>query len=92
MDTFWTLFKENIIIQASLALMFGATACYLYAAQLPVPMELVALLSVILGYFFGSKTQNAVLKAQLAQRTEEPVEDPRIEGLIDQAKDTRNYE
>jgi len=64
-DTFWQLFKENVIIQAVLALMFGATACYLYAAEIPVPMELVALLSVILGYFFGSKTQNAVFKAQI---------------------------
>jgi len=89
METFWTLFKENVIIQAVLALMFGATACYLYAAQIPVPMELVALLSVILGYFFGSKTQNAVLKSQLKAASGEAIEDPRIEGLIDQAHDAR---
>jgi uncharacterized membrane protein AbrB (regulator of aidB expression) len=63
-DTFWTLFKENVIIQALLALMFGATICYMYIAQLGVPMELVALVSVIIGYFFGSKTQQAVLKSQ----------------------------
>jgi len=89
METFWTLFKENVIIQAVLALMFGATVCYMYTAQLPVPMELVAILSIIIGYFFGSKTQNAILKAQLPAPPDESIEDPRIEGLIDQAHDAR---
>jgi len=90
-DTFWTLFKENVIIQAVLALMFGATVCYMYIAQLPVAMELVAILSIIIGYFFGSKTQNAILKAQLPAPPDQGCPDPRIEGLIDQERDTRDY-
>lgn len=92
MDKFWELFKENVIIQGILALMFAATACYLYAAQIPVPMELVALLSVILGYFFGSKTLNAVIKSRIREQGEEYLQDPRIEGLIDQARDAQDYD
>jgi hypothetical protein len=88
-EQFWQLFKENIIIQAVLALMFGGTACYLYAAQHPVPMELVALLSVILGYFFGSKTQSAALKGQIDQIKVLLEQDPRLEGILEQARDAR---
>jgi hypothetical protein len=56
MDKFWELFAESVIVQAFLAAMFGVTLCALYLGSKPVPLELVALESVILGYYFGGKT------------------------------------
>lgn len=62
METFWTLFRESVILQAILALMFGGTVCYMFATHQEVPGELLTLLGTIVGYYFGSKTQAAALK------------------------------
>jgi hypothetical protein len=58
-DRFWELFAESVIIQAVLALLFGVTVCAMYLRGQAVPTELVALLSAIIGYYFGAKTQIA---------------------------------
>jgi len=60
---FWELFKESVIIQAILALLFSATVCTLMLRGLPVPGELLALLGTVIGYYFGSKTQSAIKRA-----------------------------
>lgn len=59
MDKFWELFAESLILQGCLALMFSGVICYMYVAGMVVPQELVALVSLILGYFFGAKNQAA---------------------------------
>jgi FtsH-binding integral membrane protein len=59
MDKFWELFAQSLILQGLLALMFSGVICYLYLTCQPVPQELVALVSLILGYFFGAKNQAA---------------------------------
>ena len=63
MAKFWELFAESVILQAVLAIMFGGTLCYMYIVQIPVPQELVALLGIIIGFFFGGKVQIAAIKA-----------------------------
>ena len=63
MNEFWVLFKESVIIQAILALLFAATVCTLFLRGLPVPGELLALLGTVIGYYFGSKTQSAINRA-----------------------------
>jgi len=63
MTKFWELFAESVILQAVLAIMFGGTLCYMYIVQIPVPQELVALLGIIIGFFFGGKVQIAAIKA-----------------------------
>ena len=46
-----------MILQALLALMFGGTVCYMYLTGMEVPDTLIALLSAIVGFYFGGKTQ-----------------------------------
>jgi hypothetical protein len=59
MERFWELFAESLIIQGVLALMFSLVICIMYLNGVTVPQELVALVSLILGYFFGAKNQVA---------------------------------
>ena len=56
MKKFWELFKESIIIQGSIALIITSTICYLYVNGRPVPSELMNVLLLILGVYFGAKT------------------------------------
>jgi len=60
MAKFWELLEQSVIIQGILALGFSAAIGYLYVTGKPVPQELVALVSIILGYFFGAKNTQAV--------------------------------
>ena len=60
MTKFWELFEQSVIIQGTLALLFSSVIGYLYITAKPVPQELVALVSLILGYFFGAKNSQAV--------------------------------
>jgi len=57
MAKFWELFAESVILQALLALMFGGTVCYMYLTGMEVPDTLIALLSAIVGFYFGGKSQ-----------------------------------
>lgn len=59
MDKFWELFAQSMIIQGVLALMFAVVVCIMYVNGQTVPAELVSLVSLILGYFFGAKNQAA---------------------------------
>jgi uncharacterized membrane protein YfcA len=68
MDKFWELFAESLIIQGVLALMFSVVICYMYVSGMEVPQELVALISLILGYFFGAKNAVAQQKVIRAMR------------------------
>ncbi len=63
MAKFWELFAESVIVQAFLSILFAGTLCYMYIVQIPVPQELVALLGIIIGFFFGGKVQIAAVKA-----------------------------
>lgn len=57
MAKFWELFAESVILQAVLAVMFGGTVCYMYLTGMEVPETLAALLGLIIGFYFGGKTQ-----------------------------------
>lgn len=60
MDKFWELFKESVIIQALIALTLIGTISCLLLTNREVPTEVISLFSVILGYYFGSKGQQAL--------------------------------
>lgn len=53
----WELLRESVIVQALLALVCMAVVCYLAATSQPIPDVLVNALMLILGFYFGSKTQ-----------------------------------
>lgn len=59
METFLSLLKQSVIIQAMITLIVISTIAYMYINNLPVPDGLVNLAFIIVGYYFGSKSQQA---------------------------------
>ncbi len=59
-ETLVDLLKSSTLIQAIIALGCTGTIGYLYIAGRPVPDTLVSLSMLIIGYYFGSKTQQAI--------------------------------
>jgi len=49
------LWRSSALIQGALALMFGATICYLALQGREAPEVLFALVGTIIGYYFGTK-------------------------------------
>jgi len=60
MDTFWKLFKQSYIIQGTVTLLFCLTIIVLLVLNRQVPDYLINFVAVILGFYFGSKTQSLV--------------------------------
>jgi hypothetical protein len=57
MRKFWELLSSSVIIQGLLTLGTLGLIAYLLVVNRPVPSELWAIMSLITGFFFGSKTQ-----------------------------------
>ena len=57
MDKFWELMEQSVIVQGLVTLVFVVTACVIMAQGNAVPELLQAALMLILGWYFGSKTQ-----------------------------------
>ena len=55
MSKFWELFRESVIVQAFVTLLFSVTLCYLWIREMSVPGELYALTGIVYGYWFKSK-------------------------------------
>lgn len=62
MNTFWQLFKESVIVQAVIALSTLLTILYLYITGQEVPNTLLNVFLLVMGYYFGSKTQQSITK------------------------------
>jgi len=60
MDEFWRLLEESVILQALITVVLIGTICYLYITGKDVPQPLVDMTLLILGYYFGSKTQQFI--------------------------------
>jgi len=60
MQKFWELLQESVIVQAIITLALVATACYMVATGQDVPELLSTALMLVLGFYFGSKTQQAI--------------------------------
>ncbi len=60
MNTFYLLMKQSVIVQALITLIIVSTISYLYIAGRPVPNDLINIVVLILGFYFGSKTQQRV--------------------------------
>jgi hypothetical protein len=57
MATFWQLLRESVILQAVLALLFSSVVACMYLQGRQVPSELSSLLGIVIGFYFGSKSQ-----------------------------------
>lgn len=58
-DKLIDLWKSSTIIQGALALMFGGTICYLAISGREAPEVLFALVGIIIGYYFRTKTNQS---------------------------------
>ena len=64
MDGFWQALRESTILQALMTIGLLGTIIYLYIMERPVPQELTSAFLLILGFYFGSKSQ-ATLQATI---------------------------
>jgi hypothetical protein len=70
MITFWDLLAESVIIQGILALLtVGAIIGLLFLGR-EVPKELWALAGIVIGFYFGAKTQQAIQAYIRSQRAD----------------------
>ncbi len=51
------LLQESVLIQGAITLTLVGTLAYLYINAMPVPSELLNILLLILGFYFGGKVQ-----------------------------------
>jgi hypothetical protein len=63
-NTFVELLKESVIMRGVLAVIVIGVSSYLVIVAFPVPEWYVALAGGIIGYFFGSRPDAAVQRAQ----------------------------
>jgi len=62
MTTFWELLKQSVIVQALITLILTGVIAYMYIAQIAIPNELFTIYGIVVGYYFGSKTQQYINK------------------------------
>ena len=58
--TFLGLFKRSVVTQSLLSLMIVGTVCYMAVMGMEVTVQMAGMAMLILGFFFGSKVQNAI--------------------------------
>ena len=55
MKKFWELFEQSIITQAVVTLVLVVTVAIMFIKGQPIPELLQALVTLVLGFWFGSK-------------------------------------
>jgi len=68
MDGFWELVGEKGTVQAIITLALVGVSCYLWAMGLPVPPLLAATLGTVMGFWFGTKSQQYLSKVMAARQ------------------------
>lgn len=65
-DRFWDAMNKSVLVSGVLALAVWGAIIYLSIAQIPVPDGLMAGGSLILGFFFGSRSGQQTERIQAA--------------------------
>lgn len=60
MKKFWELFQSSVITQSVITMSVIGVWLYMVAAGIPTPPALENIVWVVVGFFFGSKYQQAV--------------------------------
>jgi hypothetical protein len=63
-DKFWELLQESVIVQSSVTLVLIGTLCFMFATGKPVPDLLAQVTLLVIGFWFGSKSQQIITKAR----------------------------
>jgi len=71
MSTFWRLFEESVIVQSLITLALVLAVIYLVATGQAVPDILSSALMLVLGFYFGSKSEQQIHTALGAKRQRE---------------------
>jgi len=64
MESFWKLMRESVIMQAIIALVLLGVISYLYIEGRDVPEALVQAFMLVLGFFFGSRSEYMLLRGK----------------------------
>ena len=64
MSEFWKQFEKSVIVTSTIALVLVGTSCYLWATGQELPDGLIYCVTLVLGFFFGVKTENTVAKGR----------------------------
>jgi len=57
MNKFLDLLRESVIVQSTVTLALVITLCVMFATERPVPDLLAQITLLVIGFWFGSKTQ-----------------------------------
>ena len=60
MDRFWDLLERSVIVQALLTLLLAVAICVMVMQGRIVPQELWIAFGAVLGFWFGTKSQNEI--------------------------------
>jgi len=63
MKKFWELVQESVVVQGVLTVGVTALVCTMAYKGQPVPDNLWTLLGLAWGFYFGTKGQQAIIKA-----------------------------
>jgi len=61
-EEFIELLRESVLVQSLITLLVVSIVCYLVIVQQPVPELLSQVMMLVIGFYFGSKTQQQFTK------------------------------
>lgn len=67
---FWKLLSESTILQGLLSLTLIGTTCYLSIAGREIPDGLLQATMLVVGYFFGSKATQQVMRTLMLRKSD----------------------
>lgn len=65
MEKFLDLVRESVIVQGLITLSLVITVCYMWASGKTIPPDLLGLLTLVIGFYFGSKVQSVINKRKV---------------------------
>lgn len=71
MNNFWKLLQESTITTTVITLAVIGAFLYMVVIQAEIPMLLETATGIVLGYFFGSKTENAKVQGAVERMADE---------------------
>lgn len=63
-NKFWELMRESIIVQAIITMGTVGVVLYLVIINRPIPNELWGLVTLVVGFWFGTKVQSSIARGK----------------------------
>jgi len=67
MSRFWSLLEESIIVQSIITVLLVGGVLIMWLTGREVPPDLISAMMLVLGFWFGSKTQHTLSTVAQAQ-------------------------